>query len=513
MSKISDFRAIFAKRQKSPDTKTQPDCESQIEKIITDIERQPAPNQDSLDQRSNNNETESLNSQQHRLSKRKTCDFEANVHCDSRLEGSDSKNDTCSDIAPDGGLKAWLVTFGSFCGCTVVFGIMDSIGAIEAYLSKNQLADVSASTVGWIFSLFIIFGFGCIFITGQIFDKIGAKIPMVVGTALMFLGLFTTANSSTVWQFILSFSVTSGIACGIMLAPLVGILPQYFDKRIGLASAITSMGGSVGGTIYPVMLRRLYSTVGYVWAMRIFAFVNLGLLVLACIFVAARIEPTVSEEYKQKSLGGKILDCLTKSLDMRSFFEWQFCLVTAATLFSEAAIVIIVTYFASYASVQGASENTAYFLLTLINLVGIPARWATGMLADKFGKFNVMTIMVYCMGIVLFVILLPFGHHIGALYAFAVCFGIVSCSVFTLTPVCLAQITRVDSFGKRYGTMYLIATLGNMFIPAGGAIIGSHSSRSGFDNYVIFAGVVCLVGGSFWLVARYVGVKARLVCY
>lgn len=507
MSKIRDLKTLFANRKKSQDSSSGSYPLETIEDHSV-LQQHKASAVDAQHR---------ALSETHGLSKRKIADAEENTHhCDQKppLDSTDTAEDAfTADTAPDGGFQAWLVVFGSFCGLTVIFGIMDSIGAIETYLSKNQLSSVSASTIGWIFSIFVIIGFGWIFITGHIFDKIGAKIPMIVGTALMFLGLMATANCTTVWQFILAFSVASGLACALMLAPLVGVVPQYFEKRMGLASAITSMGGSVGGTVFPVMLRRLYTKLGFVWAMRIFAFLNLGLLIIACLLVTARIQPVVSDSYKQKSMAGKLADCLVKSLDFRAFYELQFCLVTVATLFSEAAIDIVITYFASYAVAKGASLNTAYFLITLINLVGIPSRWATGMLADRYGKFNIMIIMVFGMGIVLLVILLPFGQHVGALYAFAVCFGIVSCSVFTLTPVCLAQITRVDTFGKRYGTMYVVATLGNLLIPAAGAITSRNSSQSGYNGYVIFAGVVCLTGGTFWLVARYVKVKARLVIY
>lgn len=56
---------------------------------------------------------------------------------------------------PEGGLRAWSVVFGSFCGMFASFGLMNSIGIFQAYLSTHQLAHYSDGTIGWISSLFV----------------------------------------------------------------------------------------------------------------------------------------------------------------------------------------------------------------------------------------------------------------------------------------------------------------------------------------------------------------------
>jgi hypothetical protein len=55
---------------------------------------------------------------------------------------------------PEGGLRAWLVVFGSFCGMTASFGFMNTIGVFQTYLSNNQLKEFNDSTIGWIFSVY-----------------------------------------------------------------------------------------------------------------------------------------------------------------------------------------------------------------------------------------------------------------------------------------------------------------------------------------------------------------------
>jgi len=67
---------------------------------------------------------------------------------------------TPQDI-PDGGLQAWLVVMGGWCGMFCTFGLLNCVGVFEEYYFLGPLAQYSLSTVSWITStqLFLmIFG-------------------------------------------------------------------------------------------------------------------------------------------------------------------------------------------------------------------------------------------------------------------------------------------------------------------------------------------------------------------
>lgn len=91
---------------------------------------------------------------------------------------------------PEGGLQAWLVVFGSWCGMFCSFGIANSTGSFQAYLATNQLASYSDSQIGWIFSLysFILF-VGGIYI-GPAFDVYGPRYLVLPGSILLVLSIF-----------------------------------------------------------------------------------------------------------------------------------------------------------------------------------------------------------------------------------------------------------------------------------------------------------------------------------
>jgi hypothetical protein len=79
------------------------------------------------------------------------------------------------DTYPEGGLEAWLVVFGSWCGLVAALGILNSIGTLQTYVSRHQLSNYTEGTVGWIFSLYTALVFFCGIYIGPLFDKYGPR--------------------------------------------------------------------------------------------------------------------------------------------------------------------------------------------------------------------------------------------------------------------------------------------------------------------------------------------------
>ena len=97
---------------------------------------------------------------------------------------------------PEGGVRAWLVVFGSFSGMTASFGLMNTIGTFQAYISTHQLSSYSPSAVGWIFSLYVFLGFFCGVQIGPVFDAKGPRWIVVAGTVCL-LGAMVGVAFST----------------------------------------------------------------------------------------------------------------------------------------------------------------------------------------------------------------------------------------------------------------------------------------------------------------------------
>lgn len=106
---------------------------------------------------------------------------------------------------PEGGLRAWLVVFGSFCGMTAGFGYMNTIGIFHAYLGTHQLADYGEQTIGWVFSVYVFLSFFCGVQIGPVFDAHGPRWILAAGTVCLLLSAFLMAEctrefSSEQWR-------------------------------------------------------------------------------------------------------------------------------------------------------------------------------------------------------------------------------------------------------------------------------------------------------------------------
>ena len=98
---------------------------------------------------------------------------------------------------PEGGLRAWLVVIGAFSGMTASFGLLNSAGTFQAYLSTHQLVHESPSAVGWIFSLEAFLTFFCGVQIGPIFDAYGPRWLVFAGSVCLLGGLIGAAESTS----------------------------------------------------------------------------------------------------------------------------------------------------------------------------------------------------------------------------------------------------------------------------------------------------------------------------
>lgn len=97
---------------------------------------------------------------------------------------------------PEGGLEAWLVVFGAWCGLVSSLGVMNSIAVFQTYNAAHQLSDYSEGTIGWIYSIYTFLAFGGGVYIGPLFDKYGPRwliIPGGVGgvASLMLMSICT----------------------------------------------------------------------------------------------------------------------------------------------------------------------------------------------------------------------------------------------------------------------------------------------------------------------------------
>ncbi|KAL8654754.1 MAG: hypothetical protein Q9226_003302, partial [Calogaya cf. arnoldii] len=348
-------------------------------------------------------------------------------------------------VYPEGGLRAWLVVFGSFSGMLASFGLMNIVGTFQAYLTSHQLANESPSVVGWIFSIYVFLAFGCGLQIGPIFDRKGPRWLVLAGTVCLVVGMIGVSQSTKLWHFILTFSVLGGVGTSLIFTPAVGSIAHFFCRRRGAATGLAATGGSFGGIIFPLMLEALFPKVGFAWSVRLLALIFLVLLIVANLLIRTRLPPKV---------GGNMWP------DFRIFRDVTFALTTAGVFFIEWGLFVPLSFISSYALANGVNTTFSYQILAILNASSVFGRAMPGYVADRLGRFNTMIATVALCLVSTLGIWLNVGGNIAGLCVFAVLFGFASGSNISLTPVCVGQLCEPEVFGRWYGTMYTIVSIG-----------------------------------------------------
>ena len=423
---------------------------------------------------------------------------------------------------PEGGSRAWLVVYGSFSGMTASFGLMNTIGAYQAYVSTHQLRHLDPSTIGWIFSIYSFIAFFCGVQIGPIFDAKGPRALILAGTFCLVGGAIGVAESTSMsfaaqnnhscllqcrfftlltdlslqpefWHFILSFSLACGLGTSLIFTPAVSSIAHFFLRKRATATGLATTGGSIGGIVFPLMLQRLFSLVGYRWATRILAFVFLFQLIIANILIRSRLPPP-----PKGSLGSSIWP------DWRIFKQGTFVLTTAGVFFVEWALFIPLSYITSYALAQGLSPAFSYQLLAILNAGSFFGRWAPGLLADKLGRFNTMICTVFlCMMSILCLWLTCSSspNIVPQLVIFVIIFGFASGSNISLVPVCVGQLCDTEVFGRWLAGLYTVVSFGCLTgVPVAGSILSR--DRGNYGGLIVFVGVCYAVGLACFVLAR-----------
>lgn len=110
---------------------------------------------------------------------------------------------------------------------------------------------------------------------------------MKVGSLIILLSLFLASLCKTYATLFITQGFLFGLGCAITLLPAFATVPRWFVKGRGLAMGIVVSGSSLGGVIWPIVLRRLLynPSIGFGWAVRISTFIMLPLLLIACVTI------------------------------------------------------------------------------------------------------------------------------------------------------------------------------------------------------------------------------------
>jgi MFS family permease len=282
----------------------------------------------------------------------------------------------------------------------------------------------------------------------------------------------------------LAQGILMGIAMGLIQFPSMAAVTQYFNKKRAAALGAVISGSSIGGVVMPIALSKMLNStnIGFGWSVRIIGFIVIPLLAFSCITVKSRLPPRK-----------------TNFFIPTAFKDPRYGLIIASMFFMLLGMFAPLFYVPTYAVSRGMDSTLASYLLAILNAASTFGRIIPGILADKFGRLNVLTIGGISTGVVIFCWNEAQSTPALVVYSLAVGFssGTIISGGSAAFTICITNPQEAGAYmGMGMGIASLAALIGP---PVNGALV---SHYGGFSQMSIFSGVMCVVGGIIALGAK-----------
>ncbi|KAK4937113.1 hypothetical protein LTR10_022165 [Elasticomyces elasticus] len=393
--------------------------------------------------------------------------------------------------APDGGLEAWLVAAGAACVLFSTLGYVNAFGVFQEYYMTHQLRDKSPDDVAWIGSLTAFLQFAIGAVSGPLFDRYGPWIIRPASVMYVF-AMMMTSLCDKYWQFMLAQGVLMGCSIGLMLFPSFSAVSQYFDKKRGASLGLVVAGSSIGGIVFPIALSKLLngSSLGFGWSLRIIAFLTVPLLAFSCVVIKARLPPRKTNFFLPAA-----------------FKQADFSFLVLSLFFMFLGMFTPLFYIPSYAVSRGINSTLASYLLAILNGASTFGRIIPGILSDRVGKLNMLSLGSIMTGVVIFC--MTKAESVAGLVVYSTAIGFFSGTLISGASAALSICPRdprdTGTFiGQGMSVGALAALIGP---PVNGVLI---KTFDGFLQLSILSGVMCLVGGVICFLTKFTTGKGLL---
>ncbi|CAG8950991.1 hypothetical protein HYFRA_00006388 [Hymenoscyphus fraxineus] len=386
---------------------------------------------------------------------------------------------------PEGGTQAWLVILGSFSIISGTFGLVSSVGLFQSYWLEHQLKGYSERDVGWIAAVSVFLNLFLGVQVGPLFDSHGPRYLLAFGSLLYILSCVLLAECTLYWHFMLVYGILGGISGACLTTTALAVVSHWFERKRGTASGCAFVGSSIGGILFPLVLKATLERYGWKTATRVVAAIVGGLMAVGNVCIKGRLP--------RRRGGGAV--------DLRCFLDARFGWATGGVACYEFVLFATLALLPSYSLSRGFPPQTAYNVIAIFNAGSAFGRSSSGYISDRIGRYNTMILTLILSLVIILVLWLPVNRDgVIQFYVFAPFFGFGSGGIVSMAPVCLGQLCGAGEYGRYYGTSYSVVAFATLLcIPLGGELL----PKIGPTAFVgFFAGVLVLGLGSF-LMARW----------
>src|SRR6516164_4358987 len=330
---------------------------------------------------------------------------------------------------------------------------------------------------------------------GRWADRVGIKLPLILGTLMLGVGFALAAVTQNYWEFVLAQALLIGmLGSSVTFGPLVADVSLWFLRKRGIAVAIVASGNYLAGAIWPFVLQRAIGTVGWRHAyMGVGAFCILTMLPLA-LLLRRRAATEDRRGYARKG------EALIRPPVPPALLQG---LLVLAGLSCCIAMSMPQVHIIAYCGDLGYGPARGAEMLSLMLGFGIFSRIASGFIADRIGGVATLLLSSLLQGVALLLYL--FYDGLVSLYVISALFGLFQGGLVPMYAIIVRQYFSPQEAGTRLGIV-LMATVFGMAL--GGWMSGvifdlTGSYQAAFVNGLIWN--LVNVSIALWLLTRPAG--------
>lgn len=375
-------------------------------------------------------------------------------------------------------------------------GILASFGVLYvAFLDEFHWTHATAATIASTNAL----AYGAASpLVGWSYDRLGPRILMPLGGALVGIGLLLSSRSSSLWQFYLSYGLLVGVGLsGLGFVSSSALLSHWFRERRATTMGLATMGLGTGILVVVPTAQVLIATFGWRTTVLLAGAAVFALVVpLNAFFLRRRPEDLGQLPDGATGVRSKAFE---DSRDKASA-EHEWTLNSALTSFPFWAIAVghlalgtgvslMYTHVVAYLIHTGVDALAAAFLLGLVGLARIPGTAIWGYVSDRLDRARAYGLgtLVTLAGIAVLMALKP-GTAVVWSYVFALLYGLGHSAGNPTFGATIADIFGGKKVATIFGFLEITFGIGMAFGPWFGGLVYD-VTRS--YTYALMLAIVC----------------------
>jgi MFS family permease len=284
---------------------------------------------------------------------------------------------------------------------------------------------------------------------GRSVDRFGITIALIGAALTISSGFALAAYSSSIWVLSL-VQLMIGFGTAASFGPLIADISHWFQRRRGIAIAITASGNYLSGAIWPMLLSDLLVSSGWRAVYLMLAAITISALVPLALLLRPKLSETeFAIADAQAGVAAASINFSPRKLQLLLALAGVSCCMAMSM---PQVHIVSLSVDLGHGAVAGAQ------MLSLMLLGGVVSRIASGYVADKLGGVRTLLIGSVLQALALF-LYLPSGG-MASLYVVSLVFGLSQGGIVPSYTVIVREYLPAHEAGARIGFVIMATIIG-----------------------------------------------------